>query len=34
MAFMNLGLLKTLNATSGAFSIVTNREATVFEALH
>lgn len=28
MAFMNLGLLKTLNATSGAFSIVTNREAT------
>lgn len=28
MAFMNLGLLRTLNATSGAFSIVTNREAT------
>ncbi len=28
MGFMNLGLLKTLNATSGAFSIVTNREAT------
>lgn len=28
MAFMNSGLLKTLNATSGAFSIVTTREAT------
>lgn len=28
MPYMNLGLLKSLNATSGAFSVVTSREAT------